>query len=242
MGQRNPQAPNPGLDRTRHQLRASGVIEESHNPLRCGIHTRGYLPHVKREGASYFVTFRLADSLPREVLLGFERERAERLRRLDKFAQRGESCHDSREAIARDVHRLLERYLDRGAGACHLRRPDIAKLVAEALRYFHPDRYLLREWVVMPNHVHAVVWPAPNQLLGDILRSWKQFTSRRAKELLGLGDAPFWQPESYDHWIRNDQERARIAHYITHNPVTAKLCARPEDWHWSSAWHPPPSL
>ena len=37
---------------------------------------RGYLPHVKREGASYFVTFRLADSLPKAVLLNFEREKA----------------------------------------------------------------------------------------------------------------------------------------------------------------------
>ena len=65
-----PNEPNPGLERTRHQLRASGAKDEAANPLRSGIHTRGYLPHVKREGASYFVTFRLADSLPKEVLLG----------------------------------------------------------------------------------------------------------------------------------------------------------------------------
>ena len=68
--------PNPGLERTRHQLRATGAKDEIQNPLRSGIHTRGYLPHVKREGASYFVTFRLADSLPKAVLLNFEREKA----------------------------------------------------------------------------------------------------------------------------------------------------------------------
>jgi hypothetical protein len=59
---------NPGLERTRHQLRASGMKDERQNPLLSGVHTRGYLPHVKREGASYFVTFRLADSLPKTVL------------------------------------------------------------------------------------------------------------------------------------------------------------------------------
>jgi REP element-mobilizing transposase RayT len=239
METRGPDEPNPGLERVCHQLRASGVKTTTCNAHRSGIHTRGYLPHVKREGASYFVTFRLADSLPKEVLLRFERERAERLRRLEDFAGRGENCDDSFEDIARDFRRGVERYLDRGAGACHLRRPDIAELVAGALQHFHETRYLLREWMVMPNHVHAIVWPKPNYVLGDILKSWKQFTSRRAKELLGLREERFWQPESYDHWIRSDDEKGRISHYITNNPVTAKLCVRPEEWRWSSAWHMP---
>jgi REP element-mobilizing transposase RayT len=238
MERPNPEEPNPGLERTGYQLRASGVKHESDNLLRSGIHTRGYLPHVKREGASYFVTFRLADSLPKEVLLRFECERAERLRRLDELARRGESCNDSAEDIARDFRRRVERFLDRGAGSCHLRRPEIADLVAGAMRHFHESRYLLREWVVMPNHVHAVVWPMPNHLLGDILKSWKQYTSRRAKVLLALGEEPFWQPESYDHWIRNDDEKARISRYVRNNPVTARLCACPENWRWSSASAP----
>src|ERR1035438_9762605 len=82
MQPRNPDEPNPGLERTRHELRASGAKDEPVNPLRSGIHTRGYLPHVKREGASYFVTFRLADSLPQTVLLEFKRQQAEKLRAL----------------------------------------------------------------------------------------------------------------------------------------------------------------
>ena len=93
----------------------------------------------------------------------------------------------------------------------------------------------------MPNHIHALVWPMPNHLLSDILKSWKQFTSRRAKRLLGLGEEAFWQPESYDHWVRNDPEQGRIAAYIRRNPVNAGLCASPEDWRWGSAWRPPES-
>jgi type I restriction enzyme R subunit/putative DNA methylase len=104
---------------------------------------------------------------------------------------------------------------------------------------FHESRYLLHEWVVMPNHVHALVWPMPNFLLSDIVKSWKQFTSRRAKKILGLGEEPFWQPEPYDHWIRNDGEKGRISCYIRNNPVSARLCTRPEDWRWSSAWRAP---
>jgi REP element-mobilizing transposase RayT len=234
-----PEEPNPGLERTRHQLRASGVKNEAANPLRSGIHTRGYLPHVKREGASYFVTFRLADSLPKEMLLKFESEKAERLRRLEEFGKGGEALNDSKEEIARDFRRQVERYLDRGAGACHLRRAEIADLVAATLPHFHSIRYILQDWVVMPNHVHAIVWPMPNYLLGDILKSWKQFTSRRAKKLVGMGEESFWQLESYDHWIRSDEEKARIARYIRNNPVTVGLCACQEDWRWSSAWRAP---
>ena len=67
-------AENPGLDRVHRELRAKGVPDGSANPLRSGIHSRGYLPHVKREGAEYFVTFRLANSLPKDVLLRYEGE------------------------------------------------------------------------------------------------------------------------------------------------------------------------
>ena len=234
-----PDEPNFGLERTRHQMRASGTNEgpgAKLSPLRSGIHTRGYLPHVKREGSSYFVTFRLADSLPKEVLLGFESERAERLRRLHDFAKRGETINDSEEEIKRDLHRQIERYLDKGRGACHLSRPDIAVLARDAMLHFHGSRYLLCEWVVMPNHVHAIVWPMPNFVLSDILKSWKQFTSRRAKNILEMrGKEPFWQTEFYDHWIRDEEEQARISRYIRNNPVTAGLCALPEEWRWSSA-------
>src|SRR5207249_10743823 len=171
----------------------------------------------------------------KEVLLNFEREKAERLRRLNDFKRRGHAINDSEEEIARDFSRKIERYLDRGAGACHLRRPDIADLVADAIRHFHQSRYVLEDWVVMPNHAHALVWPMPNHLLSEILKSWKQFTSRPANKILNLAEEPFWQPESYDHWIRNDDEKARIRRYIRNNPVNAGLCRLPEDWPWSSA-------
>jgi REP element-mobilizing transposase RayT len=231
-----PDPENPGLDRAKHELRAKGVPENSANPLRSGIHSRGYLPHVKREGAEYFVTFRLADSLPKEVLLRFEGERAEQLRALQEAKRLGHATSGREEIINRDFLRKVERYLDQGAGACHLRQPQIAGLVAGAMQFFHEERYLLREWVVMPNHVHVLFWPMPNQLVGEVVKSWKQFTSLRAKRLLGLPEGRFWQPEPFDHWVRDDAERARIARYIRHNPVAARLCAQPEDWRWSSAW------
>jgi REP element-mobilizing transposase RayT len=219
--------PNPGLQRVDFALRSTGVSDPTHSPLRSGVHHRGYLPHVKREGASYFITFRLADSLPRNVLLEFEREHAEALRNL--------SAEQATE-VNRNLRRKIERYLDQGAGECHLRRPEIADMVAEALHHFDGEEYRLESWVVMPNHVHLVLWPIPNFTLSEILKSRKRHTARQANLLLGRTGQTFWQPESYDHWIRNDGEKARILNYIRMNPVKAGLRANPEDWKWGRAW------
>jgi REP element-mobilizing transposase RayT len=238
----SPHEPNPRLEHVQFQLRATGVKPEAANALRSGTHSRGYLPHVKREGASYFVTFRLNDSLPQAVLLKLQAKRAERLRRChapqtrpnpgDEAPANAESLED----IERDYFREVEAFLDRSSGECALRRPDIAESVAAALRFFEGERYRLDAWVVMPNHVHVVLWPMPNHLLSEVLHSWKRFTSREANKRLQRVGKTFWQPESYDHWIRNDGEHARCCRYTVNNPVKADLCAAPEEWRWSSAW------
>jgi len=223
--------PNPGLERVSFELRASGIAPEPSNPLRRGTHSRGYLPHVKREGASYFVTFRLADSLPQTVLLEFKRQQAEKLRALGegagKLAERAE--------INREYQRQIERYLDRGAGECHLRRADIARMATEALLHFHNERYLLDEWVIMPNHIHVLLWPMPNHTLSEILRDRKRRIAREANLLLRRTGTRFWQHESSDHWIRDDDQKIRVRRYIRNNPVNSRLCRLPEEWQWGSA-------
>jgi REP element-mobilizing transposase RayT len=221
--------PNPGLERVRHELRAAGVHPDSSNPLRSGVHSRGYLPHVKREGASYFVTFRLGDSLPRQVLLDFKRQQTERLRALS------DGNVAARQEIDREYHRQIERYLDHGEGECLLRQPKVAGVMVEALLHFHEHRYILDEWVVMPNHVHVILWPMPNHTLSEILQSRKGHVARQANRLLGRTGKTFWEHESYDHWIRDDEEKFRVRRYIRNNPVIARLCRSAEDWPWSSA-------
>lgn len=119
---------------------------------------------------------------------------------------------------------------------CCLRRPETAEIVAHVIRYFDDRRYQLGAWVVMPNHLHVVLWPMPNYLLSDILRSWKRHSAREANRLLGRTGPPFWQPESYDHWIREAAEHARCCRYVELNPVNARLCAAPEEWRWSGAY------
>ncbi len=213
----------------------------SPNRLLSGFHFRGQLPHLKREGASYFITFRLADSLPAGEVARLKRERWVILEQA-RTARRPLTWHEEQQLLTWYCDKV-EELLDASHGACWLNHPEIARLTAATLTFFAGQRYDLHAWVVMPNHVHAVLWPYSGRTLSAILHSWKSYTSKRANGLLHRRGS-FWQRESFDHWIRDDAERTRLVHYVENNPVKARLCARPEDWLWSSAHartQPPPS-
>ena len=86
----------------------------------------------------------------------------------------------------------------------------------------------------MPNHVHILIYPERD--LSRITKAIKNYTGRRANEILERTGQAFWQNESYDHWVRDADGVERIVRYIEGNPVAAGFVARPEDWRWSSGW------
>ena len=202
--------------------------------LLAGLHARGGLPHLKREGGTYFVTFRQAGTLPRDVLLRFKGERETILKHAEA-AKRSLTWHE-REALFRWYSQRVDKYLDAGHGTCHLRDPALADIVGAAIPFFEGQRYDIPAWVVMPNHAHAVVRPLPGHTLSDILHSWKSFTSHEINKRLPEKVVPFWQAESFDHLIRGDDDLHGCCRYTVMNPVDAGLCPRPEDWKWSSAY------
>ncbi len=184
-----------------------------------------YLPHWTLDGAAYAVCFRLSDSLPRSATGRWRREGTALLAGADtSLTPKQESRR--LESFAEPV----ERYLDAGHGACWLRRPDIARVAANALQHFDRDRYCLLAWCVMPNHVHAVVQPLKGHTLPEILKSWKGFIGKEASRLLGL-HGEFWQPEYYDHLIRDSDDLAHAIRYVEKNPAKAGLLA----WPWVSS-------
>src|SRR2546430_1208745 len=132
---------------------------ERPNHLIAGFHSRGVLPHLKSEGGTYFVTFRQAGTLPREVLVRFKQERVAILSHA--LAAKRPLTWQEQEELFRWYSERVDRYLDCGHGKCLLRDSACADIVAGALKFFDRDRYELRAWAVMPNHVHAVVWPQP---------------------------------------------------------------------------------
>jgi REP element-mobilizing transposase RayT len=129
-----------------------------------------------------------------------------------------------------------DRELAQGAFGPHwLEDRRIASLVVHPLRFAQDplSLYELRAWVVMPNHVHILICPRAE--LKRITRAVKTFTAREANSILGRTGQPFWQDESYDHWVRSRQEMEATVRYIESNPVAAGLAGAVEEWPWSSA-------
>ena len=129
----------------------------------------------------------------------------------------------------------MDRLLDTTrTGPLHLRRPEFAEMLVEAIRYREREgHYTLHNFVVMANHVHLLITPRKN--VSKVTQSLKRFTARRGNQMLGITGQPFWQDESYDRWVRDQVEFDRIAHYIENNPVAAGLCVRAEDFPWSGS-------
>lgn len=178
-----------------------------------GWHQSGYLPHYDAPGITQIVTLRLADSLPAS-----RRREWEHLLQIENLRER---------------RRELEEYLDRGFGECCLRQPVIADLAEGALRFFDGKRYALVAWVIMPNHLHALVdvWDKP---LSELIKSWKSFVTREANKLLDR-QGEFWEREYLDTVIEDDAHRRTAVRYIENNPVKARLVKEARAWPWSSA-------
>jgi putative transposase len=130
----------------------------------------------------------------------------------------------------------LDRQLDHAAsGPMFLKNEEVSAAVAETfhLAADHWNLYELFAWVIMSNHVHLLI--QPRKPLSEITRAVKKTSARQANMILGRSGAPFWQDESYDHWVRTGKQFDRIVQYIECNPVKAGLVERPELWPWSSA-------
>ncbi|HEY5298718.1 MAG TPA: helicase C-terminal domain-containing protein [Verrucomicrobiae bacterium] len=181
-----------------------------------GIYGR-HLPHWRQDGSTYFVTFRLADSIPQSKLREWEREMTDWLKKNPE----PHTIEQKAEYHERFTEKF-QRWLDAGMGECVLRRPEISAVVEEALRHFDGERYMLGHYIVMPNHVHAVVRPVQGHLLKDILHSWKSFTAHKLNEILGR-EGQLWQDESFDCIVRNEIQLEKIGFYIRENPVKAAL-------------------
>lgn len=180
-------------------------------PRYVRIRTRGRLPHWQVDEAVYFVTIRLKDSLPRDVVINLKQERERMLRH----------CSSTDRAKLDHAFSLrLDHYLDQGWGSCVLR--EHGEIVSGALRYFHRRQYELHAWCVMPNHVHVMFYLERGEDLPGILRKLKSFTAFR------IGQGSIWQREYFDRLVRSPQEFSDTAAYIRANPGKAGL----RDWPW----------
>ena len=176
---------------------------EPYNPLLPVTKTHRNLPHWQQAAATYFVTFRLADSLPIQVRL--------RLREL-------------RELNAAEAFEWVDGLLDAGAGNTLLTHSPHRLVVESAMRHFDQTRYSLGEYVIMPNHVHVLIQPFAGYDLTSVLHSWKSYTAHELRAAT-RESGPVWQKESFDRIVRDEAELHRFTEYVWNNPTKAGLAA-----------------
>jgi type I restriction enzyme R subunit len=180
------------------------------------IHERN-LPHWQQEGVFYFLTWRLADALPQARLRAWECERAAWLRLHPPPWDEETNAEYHREFPGR-----IEQWLDAGAGSCLLKQSNLAAVVASCLRHFDRQRYELRAFVVMPNHVHVVARIFSGQRVEKIVQSWKGYAARTINAAMSR-TGTVWQEGYWDRIVRHERHLWRCLEYIRNNPVEAKL-------------------
>jgi putative transposase len=189
-----------------------------YDPSRVIRTTTSRLPHLDQAEAVYFLTFRLADSVPADARSAHVTERDQWL-----------ASHTPRPRppeIEQEFHRKFtgrfERWLDRGYGSCLLQDPADARIVADTLMHFEGERSRLHAWVVMPNHGHVLVSLIGEEKLAKLLASWKGYTSRQINLRRG-SSGTLWQKSYFDRIVRDEEHFVRCARYIRNNPAKAKL-------------------
>jgi REP element-mobilizing transposase RayT len=198
-----------------------------------------YLPHIYPVGATFFITFRLADSLPQSKLNALKEKFNKRKREIEQLnlskAKKVKAIHRLRKKI----FGIFDKQLDEAPyGDCHMNETTVAQIIWDEIFQYDKLYYDVHHISIMPNHVHMLIDTSVQvQEDTDIDETPDGYVSIDECMHLIKGGSAFlinkhlkrsgalWQKESYDHFVRYDEENeyTRISTYIQNNPIKAKL-------------------
>ena len=173
------------------------------------------VPHRENK-ALQSITFRLYDSLPKEVI--------EEIKLKLDINEDDDSCDSIQYQRLRQK---IAEYEDAGYGQCFLRDERIAAIMQDTLKHFDGERYQLICWCIMPNHIHVLIEVNEGWSLSRIMHGWRSYTAKEANRILGR-TGKFWMEEYYDRYIRDDNHLQKTINYILNNPANAGL----DEWPW----------
>jgi REP element-mobilizing transposase RayT len=171
------------------------------------FHSR-HLPHFYNSTGTFFITYRLYGTLPKDVV--------ERMQN-DLLQKERKQCFKNFDAV-----------LDAASyGPTYLKIPEIAEVNKNSLHYADEKDYRLICFTIMSNHIHVLFELTENNKgISKIMQSLKRYSARESNKILNR-TGTFWQDESYDHLVRDNDEFKSIIEYIILNPVKAGLV---ENW------------
>ena len=179
------------------------------------------LPHIYIPKHTYFITFRVKGSLPisklKELFLWMEEQKPP-MNRVEKYKM--DSIFFSK----------YDELLNDNKKINYLKNPKLASVVAGLIHSYDKKEYNLIAYSIMPNHVHLVISLLENsKSLDKIMQNIKRISAFKINRILGKRGT-FWQSESYDHIVRDEEELQKIIQYTLLNPVKAGLVDNWEDW------------
>lgn len=206
------------------------------------------LPHFYRQNSTYFITYRLKNSIPINIL----KELRERKEFNKAFKSKAEKYKSDKKFFAE-----YDNILDKNSKIQFLKEPKVARIVCDSLHFYDKKEYGLICYTVMPNHVHLVFHLLEETQIGKsvlqnqsqirksasrnvtqtfqservslIMKSIKGYSALESNKIVNRKGS-FWQSESYDHIVRDEDELLRIIKYVIYNPVKAGLVEKWEDW------------
>ena len=157
------------------------------------------------------------------------------------------SSADREHWRAKRLFLFIDSLLDAQTPDTPLTDPRLATILESSFRHFAGERYDLISYSIMPSHLHWLFRPIeswaevavaasrrnqrPRTPREIITHSFQSYTATQCNRVLNR-TGPFWQSETFDHWVRTEAELARIIRYIDQNPVRAGLVAKAEEWPW----------
>jgi REP element-mobilizing transposase RayT len=188
-------------------LDGAGEIRRHHNRL----------PHWQQSRTACFVTFRLWDSIPADLLSEWREDRDAWLAEHPKPWSAATEMSYHLKFSAR-----IDRWMDEGYGSCVLADSFMAEMLGETLHMKDGTDYHLHSWVIMPNHVHVLFSPTAGLTLPKIVAAWKRFSATKIHKTAGTSGS-LWQKDYFDRLIRDWDHFMNVARYIRNNPGKATL-------------------
>ncbi len=168
------------------------------------------LPHWQQGEVMQFVTFRLGDALPKEMIRNWiEQSRAWKSTNPQPWTPEQEKEFHQRFTAK------IERWLDEGAGCCLFKHSENREILGNILMYFQGERVMHHAWVIMPNHVHLLFKPMVP--LEKLIQAWKSVSAKQ------IAQGSIWQRNYRDTMIRDFDHFANAVRYIRRNPGKAGL-------------------
>ena len=118
--------------------------------------------------------------------------------------------------------------LNRQIGQSFLTDVPLAGALLDSAKFYETKaRRHITLFLLMPDHLHALLSFESDESMSSVVGDWKRFQSNQHDIV--------WQEGYFDHRLRDDERGEQLSmkmDYIRRNPVAAGLCLKAEDWPW----------